>query len=203
MMSVAIARRNDTTDPAPSEPACPERFVGAGEAPTGRSGCLKANDPSLRSDSCALDYNDLVTHLLALRRERLIALCKKHRVRRLEVFGSAARSDFDPESSDFDLLVEAEFTRDRTFQDYLGDALLRSGVERQLEIIGEALRAAVRHEPEFEARMTDVAAIIAFRNQLTHADSAVDHRTVWGLLERRVPQLRSETARLLQQLGAG
>jgi uncharacterized protein with HEPN domain len=97
----------------------------------------------------------------------------------------------------------AEFTRGRTFQDYLADALLRSGVERQLEIIGEALRAAVRHEPEFEARITDVAAIIAFRNQLTHAYSAVDHRTVWGLLERRVPQLRSEIARLLQQLEAG
>jgi len=108
MMSVAIARRNDTTDPGPSEPACPERFVGAGEAPTGPSGCLKANGFSLRSDSCALDYNDLMTHLLALRRERLIALCKEHRVRRLEVFGSAARSDFDPESSDFDLLVEFE-----------------------------------------------------------------------------------------------
>jgi uncharacterized protein YutE (UPF0331/DUF86 family) len=39
-------------------------------------------------------------------------------------------------------------------------------------------------------KITDVPAIIAFRNQLTHAYSAVDHRTVWGLLERRVPQLR-------------
>jgi len=71
-----------------------------------------------------------------------------------------------------DLIVE--FTVRRTFQDYLTDALLRSGVERQLEIIGEALRVAVRHRPGFEAHITDVAAIIAFRNQLTHAYSAID-----------------------------
>ena len=34
------------------------------------------------------------------------------------------------------------------------------------------------------ANITDVRAIIAFRNQLTHAYSAVDHAAVWGLLEQ-------------------
>ena len=42
--------------------------------------------------------------------------------------------------------------------------------------------------------------IIAFRNQLTHAYSAVDHATVWGLLERRVPHLHAEVTRLLATL---
>ena len=40
--------------------------------------------------------------------EALKALCLKHRVERLDVFGSAARDDFDPESSDLDFLVEFE-----------------------------------------------------------------------------------------------
>jgi uncharacterized protein len=40
-------------------------------------------------------------------RLRLLELCRQYRVRRLEVFGSAARSDFN-ESSDVDLLVEFE-----------------------------------------------------------------------------------------------
>jgi uncharacterized protein len=35
-------------------------------------------------------------------------LCAKHRVERLDLFGSAARDDFDPESSDLDFLVEFE-----------------------------------------------------------------------------------------------
>lgn len=39
-------------------------------------------------------------------REQLEALCRQHRVRRLEVFGSAADGTFDPQRSDIDFLVE-------------------------------------------------------------------------------------------------
>lgn len=38
----------------------------------------------------------------------LLALCSRRGVRRLSVFGSAARGDFDPRSSDIDVLVEFE-----------------------------------------------------------------------------------------------
>jgi len=41
-------------------------------------------------------------------RAELIELCRKYRVRRLEVFGSATRRDFNEESSDVDLLVQFE-----------------------------------------------------------------------------------------------
>jgi uncharacterized protein with HEPN domain len=60
------------------------------------------------------------------------------------------------------------------------------------------VRAAVRHRPDLTERITDVPAIIAFRNQLTHAYSAIDYRTVWGILERRVPVIRSEVEQLLE-----
>jgi predicted nucleotidyltransferase len=40
------------------------------------------------------------------KREEIAALCRQHHVRRLAVFGSAARDDFDPVTSDVDLLVE-------------------------------------------------------------------------------------------------
>jgi predicted nucleotidyltransferase len=39
------------------------------------------------------------------KREEIAELCRKHHVRRLSVFGSAARDDFDPETSDVDVLV--------------------------------------------------------------------------------------------------
>jgi uncharacterized protein with HEPN domain len=97
----------------------------------------------------------------------------------------------------------ADFTTSKGLDDSLGDALLRSAVERQLEIIGEAVRAAVRHDASLAAQITDAAAIIAFRNQLTHAYSAIDHATVWGILERRVPQLRGDVERLLSQSATG
>jgi predicted nucleotidyltransferase len=43
---------------------------------------------------------------VSLRREELGELCGRFHVRRLEVFGSAARGDFDPARSDLDFLVE-------------------------------------------------------------------------------------------------
>ena len=46
---------------------------------------------------------------IAEKREALAALCRRYGVKRLEVFGSAARGvDFDPDRSDFDFLVEFE-----------------------------------------------------------------------------------------------
>ena len=46
--------------------------------------------------------------LIETSREHLVQLCREHHVRRLEVFGSAARADFDLASSDLDFLVEFE-----------------------------------------------------------------------------------------------
>jgi predicted nucleotidyltransferase len=40
------------------------------------------------------------------KREEIAELCRRHHVRRLSVFGSATHDDFDPATSDVDLLVE-------------------------------------------------------------------------------------------------
>lgn len=50
--------------------------------------------------------------LIADRLEEIAELCRQHHVKRLALFGSAAREDFDPERSDVDLLVV--FTEDKT-----------------------------------------------------------------------------------------
>jgi len=41
-------------------------------------------------------------------RDEIAALCRRHHVRRLDLFGSAATPAFDPARSDVDLLVEFE-----------------------------------------------------------------------------------------------
>lgn len=47
--------------------------------------------------------------LVERRRPQLEAVCRKHRVRRLDLFGSAATSQqFDPDRSDLDFLVSFE-----------------------------------------------------------------------------------------------
>ena len=76
-----------------------------------------------------------MTRVLEGHRQELVDLCRKYRVRRLHVFGSAARSDFDQDSSDVDLLVEFDDMPHADRADaYLGfltavEALLRRRID--------------------------------------------------------------------------
>lgn len=51
-----------------------------------------------------------MNEIITTRREQVTALCHKYHVRRLSVFGSVLRDDFDPERSDIDFVVEFEPT---------------------------------------------------------------------------------------------
>ena len=54
-------------------------------------------------------YNDIeyaMLELIADHREQVIDLCRRHHVRTLELFGSAAEGNFDPDNSDLDFLVD-------------------------------------------------------------------------------------------------
>jgi uncharacterized protein with HEPN domain len=95
----------------------------------------------------------------------------------------------------------AEFSRDRTFDGYLSDLMLRSAVERQFEIIGEALGQLARLDPGLAGRVPDLPQVVAFRNLLIHGYASVDHRTVWRAIEEDLPRLRELVARLLAELG--
>ena len=90
----------------------------------------------------------------------------------------------------------AAFTAARRLSDYEADALLRSAVERQFEIIGEALAQLARLDETIAARISEYRRIIAFRNILIHGYAEVDHRTVWDIVESKLPTLRREVAAL-------
>jgi uncharacterized protein with HEPN domain len=91
-----------------------------------------------------------------------------------------------------------QFTAGKALADYSADALLRSAVERQFEIIGEALRLAIREEPELAELISNSGRIIAFRNRLIHGYAGVLSDVVWGILETHVPTLSAEVAKLLE-----
>jgi uncharacterized protein with HEPN domain len=91
----------------------------------------------------------------------------------------------------------ADFTAGKSFTEYASDALLQSAVERQFEIIGEALRQAIDCDPSVATAISDTGKIIAFRNRLIHGYASVSSEVVWGILERNLPVLRQEVAFLL------
>jgi uncharacterized protein with HEPN domain len=93
----------------------------------------------------------------------------------------------------------AQFTSGKTLADYASDPMLRSAVERQFEIIGEALNHALRFDPTLADEISDTSRIIAFRNRLIHAYASVADEVVWGVLETNLPPLRREVAALLHE----
>ena len=96
-----------------------------------------------------------------------------------------------------DLLLE--FTQGKSLADYSRDPLLRSAVERQFEVLGEALKQALRVEPALSGHISDTPRIIAFRNRLIHGYASVSDELVWGVLEVNMPTLCREVQRLLHK----
>ena len=83
--------------------------------------------------------------------------------------------------------------------DYLADSMLRSAVERQFEIIGEALNRALTFDPSLALRITNCSRIIAFRNRLIHGYATVSDEVVWGVVEGGLPALRREIETVLAE----
>lgn len=90
-----------------------------------------------------------------------------------------------------------DFTAGKTFGDYSKDPMLRSAVERQFEIIGEALTQLSKRDQALASRMTDSRRIIAFRNILIHGYADVDDLLVWDVVVSKLPVLLQEIDGLL------
>jgi uncharacterized protein with HEPN domain len=91
------------------------------------------------------------------------------------------------------------FTNGKTFKDYKQDRLLRSGVERQFEIIGEALNRLVKTAPDVADQVSHYKRIISFRNILIHGYDLVEDAVVWDVVVKDLPLLHSQAVKLLSK----
>jgi len=84
------------------------------------------------------------------------------------------------------------FLRGITLDAFLESELLRSAVERQLEIIGEALGIAAREDETVQQLIPDIPKIIGLRNRLIHGNDTVDPELLWDLIRTNVPRLQKQ-----------
>jgi len=90
-----------------------------------------------------------------------------------------------------------EFTENKTLSDYAGDELLRSGVERQFEIIGEALNRLAKIDISIASQIPHYERVISFRNILTHGYDIVEDPIVWDVVTNDLPLLYKQVLILL------
>jgi uncharacterized protein with HEPN domain len=91
----------------------------------------------------------------------------------------------------------ADMTAGKSFADFDSDLVLRSAVERQFEILGEALGQLARLDPTLAARILDLRQIVAFRNVLIHGYALIDRARVWRAVQDDLPMLRATVDDLL------
>jgi len=103
----------------------------------------------------------------------------------------------------FDVLESArcvrDWSRNRTFAEYEVDRQFRRAVEREFEIIGEALRQLAREDPATAAQIGQLPRIIGFRNRIIHGYDTIDDATVWGVIDSHLPALLAEVEVLLHE----
>ena len=88
------------------------------------------------------------------------------------------------------------FTGELTgFSDYENDLLVKRAVERELEIIGEAMSNLLMLQTDI--KITNGRRIVDLRNRIIHGYASVDDGVIWGVLKRHLPLLKIEVRTLL------
>ena len=75
------------------------------------------------------------------------------------------------------------------FERFDRDDMLRSAIERQLEILGEALAQLAKVAPDLAARLPDARRAIDFRNLLIHGYAVVNRQRVWAVVQNDLPKM--------------
>ena len=88
---------------------------------------------------------------------------------------------------------------DMDLEEYQSNRLVRSSVEREFIIIGEAISALSHNDPDIFQAITRARRIIDFRNLLTHEYPTIDDALVWAVVQTDIPVLLSECRNLVSQ----
>lgn len=106
-----------------------------------------------------------------------------------------------------DILDCAEYilavTDGKSLRSYGEDRMLRQSVERNFEIIGEAIRRLEDRDPERATRISNHPQIISFRNVLIHGYDLIDHDAVWRVIRQDLPVLAREVKALIKESEEG
>lgn len=83
----------------------------------------------------------------------------------------------------------------RDFNHYLSNKLLRRGIERELEIIGEAAKRILKTDNT--VNIENARKIVDFRNWISHGYDKIDDTIVWGIINKQLPLLKKQVENLL------
>ena len=95
------------------------------------------------------------------------------------------------------ILEIEDFVSGFDYDAYAEDAKTQRAVERDFEIIGEALNRIKRDDEELLKHISEVRKIIGFRNILAHGYDIVDDSIIWNAVTNHLPLLKGEISEFI------
>jgi uncharacterized protein with HEPN domain len=86
---------------------------------------------------------------------------------------------------------------ERNFFEYKQNILLKRAVEREFEIIGEAMNRILKRDESYGHRIRDARSIIGFRNQIIHAYDSISDESIWAIVIHHLSSLKKDVSTLL------
>ncbi|KAA6330263.1 hypothetical protein EZS27_021017 [termite gut metagenome] len=93
--------------------------------------------------------------------------------------------------------IEDYLGAERDFDVYMINKMLRRAIERELEIIGEAMNRIDKKVPDIP--ISSKRQIVGMRNRLIHGYYKIDNVMIWGVINRHLPVLEEEVSRILYE----
>lgn len=88
---------------------------------------------------------------------------------------------------------------EKDFFKYKTNLMLKRAVERNLEIIGEAVNRIITRDNSFSEKISNAKAIIGLRNQVIHAYDNISDENIWSILINHLPKLKFEVEKLIKE----
>ena len=94
--------------------------------------------------------------------------------------------------------VESYYSdKPKKFEEYVSDFKTKRAVERNIEIIGEAVNRILKRDKNFV--LNNARQIIGTRNRIAHGYDKITDDLIWSIIINSLPKLKEEVEDLLKQ----
>ena len=83
------------------------------------------------------------------------------------------------------------------FNKYKSNTILKRAIERDLEIIGEAINRIITRDPDYP--IENAKRIVGLRNQIIHAYDNISDENIWSIITKHIPGLKIEINKLIDE----
>ncbi len=87
--------------------------------------------------------------------------------------------------------------QEKRFETYTNNPLLKRAIERDMEIIGEAMNRILNEDHEIN--ISNSRRIVGLRNQIIHGYDSVSDENIWGIVMIHLPKLKEEIESLIKE----